>query len=80
MILCFRNNCPKHNHTNHFLQCYQDRSLPFYLRRVSYNLLQRPQTDWLAALELTEQMKSLNRKDPAVYDFALFALGVLEKF
>jgi len=45
-----------------------------------YNLPQRKQTDWLAAKELTEQMKLLNSKDPAVYDFALFALGVLERF
>jgi len=46
----------------------------------SFGLLQRKQTDWLAAVELTAQMKTLNKKDPAVYDFALFALGVLEKF
>jgi hypothetical protein len=25
-------------------------------------------------------MKQLNKKDPAIYDFALFALGVLEKY
>lgn len=56
--------------------------LDVHVARVarSFNLLQRTQTDWLAAIELTAQMKTLNKKDPAVYDFALFALGVLEKF
>jgi Protein of unknown function (DUF2400) len=43
-------------------------------------LLTRPQTDWQAALELTQKMKQLNKKDPASYDFALFSLGVLEKY
>lgn len=56
--------------------------LDVHVARVarSFNLLQRKQTDWLAAKELTSQMKLLNSKDPAVYDFALFALGVLERF
>lgn len=56
--------------------------LDVHVARVarSFGLLQRKQTDWLAAVELTAQMKTLNKKDPAVYDFALFALGVLEKF
>jgi uncharacterized protein (TIGR02757 family) len=56
--------------------------LDVHVARVarSFNLITRRQTDWQAAVELTEQMKTLNKKDPAVYDFALFALGVLEKF
>jgi len=56
--------------------------LDVHVARVarSFKLLQRKQTDWLAAKELTAQMKLMNSKDPAVYDFALFALGVLEKF
>ena len=44
------------------------------------NLLKRKQTDWLAALELTNNLKRLDPKDPAKYDFALFGLGALEKF
>ncbi len=44
------------------------------------NLLQRKQTDWNAAIELTEQLKKLNANDPVKYDFALFGLGVMEKF
>lgn len=46
----------------------------------SFHLLQRKQTDWLAALELTEAMRQMDPEDPVKYDFALFALGVLEKF
>lgn len=44
------------------------------------NLLDRKQTDWRAAVELTEQLKALDPKDPAKYDFALFGLGVVEKY
>lgn len=45
-----------------------------------FNLIQRKQTDWLTALELTEVLKKFDRADPAKYDFALFSLGVIEKF
>jgi uncharacterized protein (TIGR02757 family) len=53
-----------------------------HVARVSRNLgiLNRPQTDWLAALELTEYCRTLDAKDPVKYDFALFSLGVTEKF
>ncbi|MBL7814585.1 MAG: TIGR02757 family protein [Saprospiraceae bacterium] len=42
-------------------------------------LLQRPQTDWQAVLELTENLKRFDPNDPVKYDFALFGLGILEK-
>ena len=45
-----------------------------------FQLLTRPQTDWLAALELTENLRKFDREDPAKYDFALFGLGVIEKY
>ena len=45
-----------------------------------FNLIKRKQTDWLTALELTEELKKFDRDDPAKYDFALFSLGVIEKF
>jgi len=45
-----------------------------------FGLLQRKQTDWLAAVELTENLKKLDAGDPVKYDFALFGLGALEKF
>lgn len=42
-------------------------------------LLHRKQTDWMAALELTKQLRSFDPNDPVKYDFALFGLGVYEK-
>ena len=43
-------------------------------------LLQRKQTDWEAALELTGFLRTLDPDDPVKYDFALFGLGVIEKY
>ncbi len=43
-------------------------------------LIHRKQTDWQPALELTEGLRSLDPADPVKYDFALFGLGVEEKF
>lgn len=43
-------------------------------------LIERPQTDWKTAVELTENLKKLDINDPVKYDFALFGLGVEEKF
>lgn len=42
-------------------------------------LLTRPQTDWQAVLELTENLRQFDANDPVKYDFALFGLGILEK-
>ncbi|QIP17718.1 TIGR02757 family protein [Spirosoma aureum] len=39
-------------------------------------LLSRPQTDWKAALELTDTLRQFDPGDPVRYDFALFGLGV----
>ncbi len=39
-------------------------------------LLTRPQTDWKATLELTQNLRLFDADDPARYDFALFGLGV----
>lgn len=43
-------------------------------------LITRKQTDWYTATELTENLRSLDSQDPVKYDFALFGLGVEEKF
>jgi uncharacterized protein (TIGR02757 family) len=43
-------------------------------------LLTRKQTDWPAALELTNHLREFDPEDPAKYDFALFALGMAERF
>ncbi|MBK8563075.1 MAG: TIGR02757 family protein [Saprospiraceae bacterium] len=40
-----------------------------------FGLLTRPQTDWLAVLELTERLREFDPNDPVKYDFALFGLG-----
>ena len=44
------------------------------------NLITRKQTDWQTALELTAQLRMLDPQDPVKFDFALFGLGVEEKF
>ncbi len=42
-------------------------------------LIQRRQSDWKAALELTDALSSFDSKDPVKYDFALFGLSIEEK-
>ena len=53
-----------------------------HVARVSkyFNLLQRQQIDWQAAVELTNTLKTFDALDPVKYDFALFGLGVMEKY
>lgn len=53
-----------------------------HVARVAYrfDLLKRNKIDWQAALELTAYLRNLDPADPVKYDFALFALGVVEKF
>ncbi len=43
-------------------------------------LIQRKQTDWLTAKELTDNLILMDADDPVKYDFALFGLGVEAKF
>lgn len=45
-----------------------------------FGLIQRKQTDWKTALELTRNLKVLDQTDPVKYDFALFGLGVEGEF
>ncbi len=44
------------------------------------DLLSREQNDWKAVVELTNNLKIFDPIDPVKYDFALFGLGVFEKF
>jgi uncharacterized protein (TIGR02757 family) len=44
------------------------------------NLINRKQTDWQTAVELTQRLREFDPTDPVKYDFALFALGIEEKF
>ncbi|CAM4033880.1 hypothetical protein GIHI108528_01045 [Gillisia hiemivivida] len=43
-------------------------------------LLSRKQNDAKAVRELDLSLRVLDKKDPVKYDFALFGLGVFEKF
>jgi uncharacterized protein (TIGR02757 family) len=44
------------------------------------NLITRKQTDWQTAVELTQRLREFDPADPVKYDFALFGLGIDEKF
>ncbi len=44
------------------------------------NLIERTQVDWKTAVELTEKLREFDPIDPVKYDFALFGLGIEEKF
>ncbi|MFK8058165.1 MAG: TIGR02757 family protein [Saprospiraceae bacterium] len=56
--------------------------LDVHVQRVAtrLGLLSRKQADWQAVQELTAEVRKFDPKDPAKYDFALFGLGVLEKY
>ena len=43
-------------------------------------LIERTQVDWKMAVELTERLREFDPSDPVKYDFALFGLGIEEKF
>lgn len=45
-----------------------------------FDLIERKQIDWQTALDLTSHLKKFDRNDPVKYDFALFGLGVVEKY
>ncbi len=56
--------------------------LDVHVSRVARKLgiLQRTQNDWQAALELSACLKKLDAGDPVKYDYALFGLGIIEKY
>lgn len=56
--------------------------LDVHVARVarSLGLLTRKQNDWKAAMELTANLKRLDADDPVKYDYALFGMGIIEKF
>jgi uncharacterized protein (TIGR02757 family) len=43
-------------------------------------LLPNPKSNWVNAILLTEKLKQFDAKDPVKYDYALFSLGVMERF
>jgi uncharacterized protein (TIGR02757 family) len=54
--------------------------LDVHVSRVAkrLHLLHRVPSNWQAALELTANLRTLDKSDPVKYDFALFGTGVLE--
>lgn len=52
--------------------------LDVHVDRVArqFNLLSRKQKDWKSVVELTQNLKALDPKDPVKYDFALFGYGI----
>lgn len=42
-------------------------------------LISRDKADWVAAIELTNNLRILDPKDPVKYDFALFGISIEEK-
>lgn len=53
-----------------------------HVDRVARNLklITRKQTDWQTAVELTEKLREFDPLDPVKYDFALFGLGIEERW
>jgi uncharacterized protein (TIGR02757 family) len=45
-----------------------------------FGLISRKQTDWETAMELTRALRAMDIDDPVKFDFALFGLGVTEKY
>lgn len=45
-----------------------------------FGLLKRKPVDWLAAGELTQALRVFDPADPVKYDYALFGLGITEKY
>lgn len=60
------------------LLCPLDLHVDRVARRLG--LIKSKATNWKTVLELTENLRKLDPKDPVKYDFALFGLGVIEKF
>jgi uncharacterized protein (TIGR02757 family) len=43
-------------------------------------LISRKGMNWQTALELTTNLRKLDTDDPVKYDFALFGLGIIERY
>jgi len=56
--------------------------IDLHVERVArkLKLIKSKSVNWKTALELTENLKKLDSVDPVKYDFALFGLGIEEKF
>ncbi len=65
-------------HTPAHLSCPLDVHSGNIARKLG--LISRKQNDWKALHELDLNLRRLDPNDPSKYDFALFGLGVFEKF
>ena len=56
--------------------------LDVHVARVAarLRLIENDKSNWQNALELTYGLRRLNVDDPAIYDYALFGLGMAERF
>ena len=56
--------------------------LDVHVARVAarLQLIDNDKSNWQNALELTYGLRRLNVDDPAIYDYALFGLGMAERF
>ena len=56
--------------------------LDVHVERVARQagLIKRKQRDWKTVLELTNNLREFDPKDPVKYDFALFGMGVLDEY
>ncbi len=56
--------------------------LDVHVARVAerLELLDNIKPNWQNAMQLTARLKELNPKDPAIHDYALFSLGISERF
>jgi len=63
-------------------QAYLSIPLDVHTANISrkLNLVTRKQNDWKTLEELDLVLRQLNAKDPAIYDYALFGLGISKEF
>lgn len=47
---------------------------------IKLGLLKTDKANWIQAVDLTNKLKKFDKNDPVKYDFALFGLGVGEKY
>ena len=65
-------------HNSAHLHCPLDVHTGNIARKL--NILKRKQNDWKSIQELDKTLRKFDSEDPVKYDFALFGLGVFEKF
>lgn len=67
-----------HTHSTSKLSCPLDVHTGNIARKLK--IIKRKQNDWKTVKELDKTLRKFDPEDPVKYDFALFGLGVFEKF